>query len=372
MDQGFGQKIISFKKPDPALFLSVLLLAGLGVLVLASVSAAFSMEKFGVPNYYFNHQFFYGWLPGTLLGLVAFFIPLNKLKEAALPLFTVNLFLLILILFSQIGLRFFGASRWLDLGLFSFQPSEILKLAFILYLAAWFAKREKFGRGGVKETLPFLLVLILVGLLLALQPDVGTLGIVALVGVGVFFLSRSSWQQVFLLLGLGAVAFLGLILAAPYRLSRLLTFLNPDLDIVGQGYQLSQALIAAGSGGFFGLGLGFSRQKFGFLPQTIGDAIFPIFAEETGFLGAAILVLLFLFLFWRGLIVSAQARDSFSRLAGAGVSLWFVGQAFINIAALTNLLPLTGVPLPFISYGGSHLVAEMIGAGILLNISRQT
>jgi len=359
-----------FKKPDYILLFVSGALLGLGILILSSVSAAFSMEKFNDPNYLFRHQLIYGVLPGLVLGLAAFFLPLGFFKKTAFWFFLAVLFLSALLLISKIGLRFLGASRWLSLGFVVFQPSEFLKLGFILYLGLWLAKQEKQPGIKLKPLVPFLATTAVIMLVLALQPDIGTLGIIVLSGTLLFFLARTPLWQNFLLWSAGAASFALLIKVAPYRLNRLLIFLNPDIDPLGKGYQLKQSLIAIGSGGLFGLGLGLSRQKFGFLPETIGDAIFPVFAEEAGFLGVAFLITLFLLLFWRGFKVSLRTKDRFSQLVGSGISFWLVSQALINICSLSGLLPLIGVPLPFVSYGGSHLVAELVGVGLLLNISK--
>lgn len=366
-----------FKRPDPFLFLNILVLLSLGLLILSSVSAAFSMEKFQDPAYVIKHQLLFGFLPGGLLGLIAYFLPLERIKKLSFAFFLLTLFSVGLLLVSHLGLKFLGAARWLNLGNFVFQPSEMLKLGFILYLALWFSRQgveKRFSDGKLSERLkplgPFLVLLLAVATLLALQPDVGTLSVVALVAALMFFLAKTPLWQNLLLWGVGVAGFLLLIKIAPYRLNRLLVFLHPDIDPMGIGYQLKQSLITIGSGGFFGVGLGLSGQKFGFLPQTIGDAIFPVFAEEAGFVGASFLLILFLAFFWRSLKVSFSSHDSFSQLAGAGIALWISVQAFINICSMTGLSPLTGIPLPLISYGGSHLVAELIGLGVLLNISR--
>jgi cell division protein FtsW len=186
-----------------------------------------------------------------------------------------------------------------------------------------------------------------------------------------FFSGTPLWHTIFLILmGLGSLS--ALIKFKPYRFNRLLVFLRPETDPMGIGYQIKQALITVGSGGLFGLGLGMSHQKFGFLPQPISDSIFSIFAEETGFLGSAILLFLFLIFFWRGLKISKESPDKFSQMVALGISLWIIMQSFVNIGSMIGILPLSGIPLPFISYGGTHFVAEMVGIGILLNISKTT
>lgn len=371
----------SFKKPDSVLLASIILLLGLGLVILGSVSPVYSMERFNDANYLMSHQILLGLLPGLVSGIFFFFLPLEKLKKISFFIFLTAVFLLSLLFLSKFGLKFLGASRWLNVGgLFTFQPAEFLKLAFIIYLAAWLSRKTSSEAEKPKKVwlsklgllAPFLVICGLIAILLALQPDVGTLGIVSFIGLAMFFMAGTPlWQTgSIILLGLAGLGLL--IKIAPYRLSRLLIFLNPGADPTGQGYQISQALIAVGSGGFLGVGLGLSRQKFGFLPQTIGDAIFPVFAEEAGFLGAAILVLLFLIFLWRGLKTAFLAKDSFSRLLAVGIASWIGGQALINIGSMTGLLPLTGVPLPLVSYGGSHLAVEMASLGILLNVSKNT
>ncbi len=364
---------ISFKslfKADTAVCLASLGLIILGISSLSSVSAVFSMEKFGSPDYLLKHQLLFGFIPGLFLGLGGFFFPLEKLKKLAPIIFLITIFGLAALFVSRLGLKFLGASRWLNLGLVTLQPSEFLKLALVLYLAAWFSKYDT-KASKIMPFFVFFAVILVVSVLLISQPDIGTLGIVAITGLTIFFLAGTPiWQNLLIVFsGLGGLALL--IKFAPYRLSRWLVFLNPNADPMGKGYQLKQSLIAIGSGGIFGLGFGMSRQKFGFLPQTIGDAIFPIFAEETGFLGTVTLVLLFLIFIWQGLKIAKLAKTKFSQLAAAGICAWLGFQALINICSMTGLLPLTGVPLPFVSYGGSHLVSELGALGILLNISKQ-
>jgi cell division protein FtsW len=218
----------------------------------------------------------------------------------------------------------------------------------------------------------FLILIFLIALLLIFQPDMSTLGIIIFTGIILYFLSGAPLWHLILIILAGAISFLPLIKIAPYRMARLLVFLKPETDPLGIGYQLNQALIALGSGGIFGLGLGMSQQKFGFLPQTLNDSIFAIFSEETGFVGSFILVLFFLLFFWRGFTIGKNAPDKFSQLLAFGITFWITIQAFFNISSMTGFLPLAGISLPFISYGGSALVAELIGLGLLLNISKNT
>ena len=368
---------MTYQRPDYILLYISGILVILGILILASVSAVFSQEKFGNSTYFLFHQILYGLIPGAILGFLAFKIPLTYIKKIIFPLFLLNLITLGLVFLPRFGLASGGATRWVALGPFSFQPAEFLKLTFLLYLAAWITSRGGdflYQQRGVKKfnilLIVFLIILGVIALFLSLQPNVGTLSLIFTIAVLVYFSAGTPlWQTAFIIF-MGIAGIFSLIQIAPYRFSRLLVLLNPETDPLGMGYQIKQSLIAIGSGGIFGLGLGMSRQKFGFLPQSIGDSIFAIFAEEGGFLGATLLIFLFLIFIWRGLQITKRAREKFAQFAALGISLWIGIQAFVNMAALTGILPLTGIPLPFISYGGSHIIAELIGVGILLNISK--
>jgi cell division protein FtsW len=247
----------------------------------------------------------------------------------------------------------------------------------LLYLASWLDSREKKGfqvksKGRLSETLTaFLIILGIIGIILVLQPDLSTFGVILMSALLMFFLAKTPFWQTILILFIILVILVPLIKYAPYRLNRFLVFLNPDLEPMEGGYQLKQALIAVGSGGISGVGLGLSEQKYGFLPQSISDSIFAIFAEETGFLGSIILISLFIIFFIRGFKIGKEKKDVFSRLTAFGITSWIVLQAFINMGAMIGILPLTGIPLPFVSYGGSALISELAGVGILLNISKR-
>lgn len=367
--------------PDLILIGISVILAILGILILYSVSAPFSQERFGQTFYYLKRQILFGFLPGIILGFLFFKISLTFLRKIIPILFFASLVLLGMIFIPYFGVSIGGATRWISFGPISFQPSELLKLTFIIYLAAWLTKDSSFSLkkrnkhqkewiGEKISLIAFLIFVGLIGLFLIFQPDFSTLGLIVAVASLIYFSARTPlWYTVIIVLII-AGSFLALIKLAPYRIERILVFLNPEIDPLGIGYQSKQALITVGSGGISGLGLGMSLQKFGFLPQSIADSIFAIFAEETGFVGSAILVLLFLIFFWRGLEISKKSQDKFSQLVALGISCWIILQTFLHIGSMTALLPLTGIPLPFISYGASHLIVELIGIGILLNISR--
>ncbi|PIR02508.1 MAG: hypothetical protein CO031_03000 [Candidatus Nealsonbacteria bacterium CG_4_9_14_0_2_um_filter_37_38] len=379
----------------------------LGILILNSSSASISQQNFGSPTHILFHQIKYGVFLGLLLGGMCFFLSITVIRKWTPLGLLVILVLMGMALLPKIGLSFGGASRWLNLGPISFQPSEFLKIGFILYLAAWISKREPraktyakvsdtkmqskmqskrrhlslankfwpgtlFDEGLNRLLVPFLIIIGLISLLLIFQPDIGTLGIIALVAILMYFTANTRiFHTVFLILA-GVAGLIVLIGLAPYRLNRIFTFLKAELDPMGISYQINQALIAIGSGGIWGRGLGMGIQKFGFLPHSISDSIFATFAEETGFIGSLFLITLFFIFAWQGFKISRRSSDKFSQILALGITSWIVIQGFVNIGSIIGILPLTGIPLPFISYGGSHLIAELMGVGILLNISKHS
>ena len=366
------------QKFDYILAVVVAVLVILGILVLASVSAAFSQEKFGRTTYYLFHQMICGLALGIILGFVAFKIKLSTLKKWAWLFILINLIFMALVFIPRLGIVAGGAPRWMNLGFVSFQPSEFLKLTFIFYLSAWLTSRTikksfKKTKKELKFTLiPFLVIIGIIAILLTKQSDVSTLGMIILIAALMYFSANTPlWHSVLIIL-ISSAGFLVLVKIAPYRIMRLRVLLGSIKDPMGTGYQIEQSLIAIGSGGILGLGLGTSIQRLGFIPQTMSDSIFAVFAEETGFVGSLVLIFLFLVLLWRGFRISKRSPDKFSQLFTIGISSWICIQAFINIGAMIGILPLTGIPLPFISYGGSHMVAELIGIGILLNISKSS
>jgi cell division protein FtsW len=299
-------------------------------------------------------------------------IPYHVWKKIAFPLLLFAVFLLLLVFFTPLGFSYGGATRWLHLGFFSIQPSEILKLSLILYLASWLATRRGEVRSFRSAFLPFLTVIAVVAYLLEKQPDIGTLVIILATAVILYFLGGGRVSQ---LAALGLLVVGGLIvvvLVAPYRMERFRVFLEPALDPQGIGYHISQARIAIGSGGFFGRGYGQGIQKYNYLPETIGDSVFAIVVEEFGFLGAILLSSLFFAFFLRIILIVRRASDTFAKLTAAGIGVAITFQAFVNMAAISGLLPLTGIPLPFISYGGTSLVTTLAMIGIVLNISKQS
>jgi len=359
-------------KPDLPLLAVTIILIISGILILSSISASFSFEKFNNTYYYLKHQFLAGILPGIIIFFLAYLIPLEFFKKNIIFFLLVSLFLLGIVFLPKIGMSFGGATRWIKIGPLLFQPSEFLKIAFLIYLASWLANRTFPKKEWNQTLMAFLIIMAVLSIFLIKQPDIGTLGIIIGFSLIMYFLADSPlWHSILIIL-LVIVSLIILVKVEPYRANRILVFLNPDTDPMGIGYQTKQALISVGSGGISGLGLGMSRQKFGFLPQTMSDSIFAIFAEETGFVGSTILIILFLFFAWRGFKIARLSQDRFTKILAVGITSWLSIQAFINIGSMIGLMPLTGVPLPFISYGGSHLVTEFFGAGMLLHISKNT
>jgi cell division protein FtsW len=333
-----------------------------------SASVILGLQDFNDPQYFFKKQIFSAFLGFTGMVLMANIDYRIWQKWASLML-GVTLVLLLSSLFLGSG-AINGAQRWVAIGSFSFQPSELAKLTFLMYVAAWLAKRHTNMRDMLGTFLPFLLMLGLVCFLLIRQPDFGTLAVFFSSAVAVYLVAGMTWPQFVIGLGTVAVA-LTSILAEPYRRARVLTFLNPEEDTSGTAWHVKNIAIAIGSGGWFGLGFGASGQKRLFLPEPHTDSIFAVITEELGFVVATIVILAFVLLAYRGYRIALRAPDTFGRLLAVGITSWFAFQAFLNLASMAHIIPLVGVPLPFISYGGTNLVISLAAIGVLLNISRQ-
>lgn len=356
---------------DKPLFFIILGLLVVGLMVLTSASSAIAQKKSGTPYYFLWRQLGFGVGVGTLLFLAALRIPIAFYRKYAHIILIASLLLLLLVFIPPFGAKTKGAYRWIYVGPFSFQPSEVVKLSIVVYLSAWLAARRKEIASITLGFLPFLVITGFVGLFLILEPDIGTLGVLLLTALGLFFLGGGRIGQIAFAVVLGLFLIFLLVRFGGYRQDRIMVFLNPRADIQNTGYQLDQALIAIGSGGFLGRGLGLSRQKFYYLPEPAGDAVFAVYVEEFGFVGSIAMLALFFAFLVRGMLISAGAKDYFSQLLGAGITLLVIVQVAINVGALSGIIPLTGIPLPFISYGGSALAFLLFEMGILLQISRR-
>ncbi|HEY4520466.1 MAG TPA: putative lipid II flippase FtsW [Candidatus Paceibacterota bacterium] len=352
------------------LFWILVILISLGLAVLSSAGLIDAQKKFGSSYYYFTHQLLYGILPGVIIAFLLSKIDYHLWRKLSLLILFGSLVLMTLVFVPGFGYGAKGAIRWLNIQGFIFQPAEILKLALVIYLAAWFGGRSDRVKNWSYGLLPFFILVGFVGLLLALQPDIGTLIIVALIALGIYFVAGVNIKYLLGIALVGIILFSVLVAIEPYRLNRFKAYLNPDSDPRGIAYQVNQSLIAIGSGGLFGVGYGHSSQKFGFLPEVIGDSIFAVLAEELGFLGASVTVLLYGALGFTLIQIARNTKDRFGMLFTMGIAIWVVGQAFVNIMAISGLAPLTGIPLPFISYGSTSTIALLSGLGIVFNIAK--
>ena len=361
-------------KPDYVFLGLLIIILIFGIVILISASSIRAFKSQGDIYYFAKHQFIFGILLGSVIFIAIQKINFKYWKKIAPILLVLSLVMLGLVLAPNIGCKINGAKRWICIPGFSFQPSEIAKLSLIIFLASWFSGKIKSKQVACfkKTFLPFIIILCVLSVLMVLEPDVGTLGLLILISLIIYFFSGAKLSHIFLIILSGAGMLAILIKKAPYRFNRLLSFIKPELDPQGIGWQIKQALITIGSGGIFGLGLGHSQQKQVLLPMPIHDSIFAVLGEELGFVGAMALIILFMLLFWRGMKIAKHAPDDFSKLLALGIVSWFALQSFINIMAITGLMPLTGMPLPFVSYGSSSLVISMAGAGILFNISKYT
>jgi cell division protein FtsW len=371
----FFKKGRSLDRPDYFLLGLIFLIVIFGLVMLSSASGVESFRRYNDTYYLFRHQLLNGLLPGLILFFLLSRIDYHFWERFSVLFFVVSLIFLVLVFVPGIGSNLGGPARsWIDVGgIFTFQPAEIVKLLLILSLAGWFSYR---GRETNKDfwngLVPFAVVLGLISLLIVSQPDIGTLVVIIAISLIIYFVAGASLVHILGLILAGVGGFGLLIVQAPYRAERLITFLRPEFDPQGMGYHINQALLAIGSGGWFGLGFGQSRQKFAYLPEVMGDSIFAIIAEELGFVFTTVLIILFLLLAWRSLKLARAVTDDYARLLVIGIISWFIFQAFFNIAAMIGLLPVTGIPLPFVSYGGTALVTSLAAAGILINISRQS
>ncbi len=358
-------------EPDKSLIVSSLVLIVFGLVMLFSASSVVSYAKFGNTYSYFLHQ-----LIALGVGLVAFLFFARKdyriWKKYAIFFLFFSIALLLLVFIPGLRAEHGKAMSWINLFGFSFQPSELVKLSFLIYLATWLeVKKDKLSSLG-NGIIPFIVVLAVISGLMIAQPDLGTLFIIAASAVVVFFVGGGKVSHIIMAgLAAGIVLFAALSLNSSYQSDRIKCLKDPSYSAQDKCYQINQSLIAVGSGGWFGRGLGQSRQKFLYLPEVWGDSIFPIIAEETGFVFSGLLILLYLFIFYRGLMIARGAPDLFGQALASGIVAWLAIQAFLNIGGMINLVPMTGVPLPFISQGGSALLSALIGLGILVNISKQ-
>lgn len=359
-------------EPDKSLITAVMVLLIFGLVLLFSASSVVSYARYGNTYFYFLNQ-----LTAIAIGLAAFFI-VSKIdyrvwRKYAFLFLIFSIILLTLVFIPGIRSEYGTARSWINLFGHSFQPAELVKLSFLIYLATWLeAKKGDLNSfsGGI---IPFLFILGIISLLMLAQPDLGTLFIIAFTAMMVFFVGGGKIKHIFLVVVFaGLLLFLMLSMKSSYQSDRFKCLKDPSYSAQDKCYQINQSLIAVGSGGWLGRGLGQSRQKFMYLPEVWGDSIFSIASEEMGFIFSSLLLLLFLFIFYRGLMIASSAPDLYGQTLATGIVVWLAVQTFLNIGGMINLIPMTGVPLPFISAGGSAILSALIAMGILVNISKQT
>ena len=354
----------------PALAILVGALCVFGLVMVGSASPIISLGIYGSPWAILIRQAMYMGV-GTC-GLLLFArMDYRKWRKIRGPLVLVTIGLLVVVLVPHLGVSAGGSSRWVGFGMLQLQPSELMKLALAVFAADLLTRRANPAADPKMVLVPVLAVLGISGVLILKQPDMGTALVLSCIAFGILFMGGVPMAPIMKVLG--AFAGLALIvgLADPYRRDRILSFLNPGASKSGTGYQVWQSLIGLGSGHIFGLGLGGGREKYGTLPNAHTDFIFSVVGEELGLIGAFLLLALFFALAWYGLRAATEAPDRFGSLLAVGITTWITSQAVINIGAVIGVLPVTGIPLPFVSFGGSSLVVTMAAAGILINIAAQ-
>lgn len=359
----------STQSVDGIFLMLTLALCVIGIIVLASASSVAAFQNLGDPNGYVTKQII-SLCMGIALMLLLARVPYPFWKKWAAPILIVSFLAVIVLFLPGVGTSFLGAKRWIAFGGFFFQPSELLKISLILFLAHWFTKLGDLEREPQKIFIRLLALIGGAGGLVILQPDLGTSIVIVGISTVLYVTAGAPGRYIALLFAAGVVAIMLLITFEPYRAARLTIFLNPTSSQQDEGYHINQSLLAIGSGGLFGRGYGRSIQKFNYLPEAEGDSIFAIAAEELGFFMVVGLIALYVGFFWRGQQLARRMSDPFGRLIIIGVITWVTLQAFVNMGALSGILPLTGVPLPFISNGGTSLIITLAAIGIVLNVSK--
>ncbi len=352
-----------FRRLDRVLFFLVLILLIVGVLFVFDASVAEAFQQFNDKFYFARQQVVWAGV-GLVVMLASSYVPTKWWKYTGWVIFFFSLLSLLLVLIPGVGSKIQGARRWIVLGPVRYQPAELMKMGMVLYFSSWLSKHQKPG--------PFLFFMAAIFVLVMLQPDLGSALVLGMIGFGMYIAAGGQWKYVFTIVGIGLVSVLGIIVVSPYRMERLKTFFSTETDPLGSSYHIRQITIALGSGGWFGQGFGQSRQKYQYIPEASTDSIFSIAAEEVGFVGSGIILALYFFVLLTGLKISEKPADKYVRLVAVGLVTWLGAQTIINLGSIVSLIPLTGVPLPFISYGGSALVSVLAASGILMGIGRRT
>lgn len=344
----------------------VITLSIIGLIMITSSSTIWAEYKFNDPYKYFKSQLLFLIISIITMKIISL-IDYKFYSKNANKIFIFSFILLILVLIPGIGTIRNGSRSWFGIGGFGIQPSEFMKLSIIIYISNYLSNNQK---KVIKNPFPILLLILLVFLIIMLQPDFGTGIVITMISISLLFLAGVN-LKFFIKLGvLGIIGIVFLIIIAPYRLKRIISFLNPWQDPLGSGFQIIMSLYSIGPGGLFGYGLGNSRQKHFYLPEPQTDFIFSIIVEELGFFGAIVILILFLSLIYYGFRISKNCSDLFSKYVSFGITFWIAFQSCLNLMVVVGLIPVTGVTLPFLSYGGSSLLILYVGIGIILNISK--
>jgi len=370
MSIGGNRKI--WVMPDSIYLATFIILLIVGALIFLSASFGLLAKTKGDFSSVLVSQFILGFGGGFIAFLFLYTFPVEKLRKFSIWIYLAAILMTLAVFIPSFGITAGGATRWLNIGNFSFQPAEFLKIATILILAAWYAGLSATETATFKMgLLPIIITSAISGIILLSQPDTGTYMVILGVTLCIFIIAGGRLKHILSLIGISILLVIFLAMLRPYVLSRILTFYDPMRDPQGQSYQINQSLIAVGAGEITGRGFGGSVQKFRYLPEPIGDSIFAVLAEEFGFLGTTMVVLLFIAFTLRGLSIANKAMNKFDRLVASGLAIMICIQAFLNISAMIGLMPLTGIPLPFISQGGTALVFSISSAAIILNISKR-
>lgn len=365
-------------KPDYILAIAVIVLLVVGLVVMYSISPILSYKQLGdvESNRFFGKQALVA-LGGISALVLMSYIRYDRWRRWGQWVLLAAGVMTVALLVPGLSQHTNGATRWLNLGPLSIQPAEVLKLGIVLYLALWLERRKDELKSLADGIMPFLIMTGVIGFaVVVMQRDMGTMLVLGAVMLGMYFVAGMRRRHLLAVLATAGAAGWLAITMFPHRMERVVTFLNPRCDdptyALNDSHHICQALLGVGSGGFFGVGLGHSIQVYGYLPEAANDSIFSVVAEEFGLVGASLIVVLFMVVAWRSFAIARWAPDIFGRLVSVGIGLWLVTQAVVNIGAMLALVPLTGIPLPFISFGGTNLLVSLVAVGILLNISKYT
>ncbi len=361
----------TIKSIDKPFLISVFSLIGAGILIFSSASLGLLARTEVIFKSVVINQIGFGLIGGVIAMCVIASINYKHLKKYAFFFYIAAIILLILVFVPHIGFAHGGARRWIHVGnLFSIQPSEIYKIAFVLFFALWLSKLKQRVATYKYGTSAFIVFIAITGVLILAQPDTATFGVIVFAAIGMYLAAGARWRDVVMFVVAGILGLAFLAFTRPYVMERFETFLNPSHDARGSGYQIQQSMIAIGSGQITGRGFGQSVQKFNFLPEPIGDSIFAVASEEFGFIGSVLIVFLYVGFALRGLKIAARTSDPFGRLVVVGIVILIASGSFVNIASMLGLIPVSGVPLMFISHGGTALFITLASVGIILNISK--